>query len=161
MRVAGMVARKYSMPVSPHDIEEYRKLIPDGMFLAFEQLVPDFGDVDVVMDVVGEMTSMLGLMRERIQAAQLVEENAGQPSARLDAMIKTYFLLLEKYGKALNDYGVISLKETKVAPVQRDDKPETLKEILDGKQAVSEVHTPALHREGAGEPRLLAPTNNQ
>ncbi len=156
-RVAILIARKYGQPVRTADVQAYGQTIPIEDFLELDVLTQRAAGMDIVIDVVGEMSQLLLLMRDRIEAALIAEDTGQARTSKLDAMIKTYFQLLDKYADALQRFGITS---GKAAVPQEGEHAETLRELLEGKRAVSQVHPPALHPEGVGGARLLRSTNN-
>lgn len=159
LRVAILIGRKYGLPIRTADVEAYAAAIPEECKLGLPDISDKFSQVNgPILDVIGEMTHMLLLMRDRIDASKIIEDQNGKPDQRLAGMMKLYFSMLEKYANALKIFG---LTEARSAPVP-SARPEelTLREIIDGRGAISEVSPAPLHDEGVGEVRLLGETSN-
>lgn len=160
LRVSILVGRKYGLPARVEDIRRYKAAIPQACFLGVERLAQKFRNVEgPIVDVVGEMSDLLLLMRDRIAANQLIEDEGGRPKESIVSLVKVYFAMLEKYTNVLQEFGVVPDKP-KAAPVQIGEPSEmTLKDIIDGRGAVSEVSADALHSAGTENTRLLRSTN--
>jgi hypothetical protein len=148
-RTAAFVSKRYGIAASPADIIEFETTIPESHKLSLSTLVAAVQDADVVYNVPAEMVEMLMLVRQRIEALQIVDADQKAPSRELTGLIKTYFDLMGKYLKAMDLLGFIpNAKHTKEIRIpEKESDTLTLQEVLDerpGPPAIQTLHPAAL-----------------
>jgi len=92
--ISKALLERTGVAVSVTVVEQYKDLIPDDYFLAPDYLVEKFNGIIPDIDPMAELQRVLGLQRERLGAASMLETFEREPLASTNAIAESFFHML-------------------------------------------------------------------
>ena len=131
-RISQTLHKECNVLILPHDIKQFFTEIPLTLLLPPSELRARLKQIDVNIDAVGQMASLLRLVADRLDTALLLEESTHKKCPKTEPLIQSYWRMLERYVNILQKLGDLptAAQEIKVGASEDTGSLPSLRDLI-------------------------------